>query len=136
MRFIKLFALSLWACPLSSHAQTIRTLFMSTDFYTAIRISLQTAVPQATGSERGPVINFSTEMISVNGRSLSLSTIKGLSFTVQTVDGIMDQTLATNERDKVNVYLLNGQLVRSNAKDLEGLPKGVYIVNGKKYVVK
>ena len=35
-----------------------------------------------------------------------------------------------------NVYDLNGQLVRSNATSLDGLRKGIYIVNRKKVVVK
>lgn len=35
-----------------------------------------------------------------------------------------------------NVYNLSGQLVRRNATSLEGLAKGVYIHNGKKYIVK
>lgn len=34
------------------------------------------------------------------------------------------------------VYNMNGQLVRSGSASLEGLQKGVYIVNGKKYIVK
>jgi len=37
---------------------------------------------------------------------------------------------------KTNVYNINGQIVRQNTDDLSGLPKGVYIVNGKKYLVK
>ena len=35
-----------------------------------------------------------------------------------------------------DVYNLSGMKVRSNATSLEGLSKGIYIVNGKKYVVK
>lgn len=35
-----------------------------------------------------------------------------------------------------NVYDLNGVLVRKNTHTIQGLPKGIYIVNGKKYVVK
>ena len=35
-----------------------------------------------------------------------------------------------------NVYNLNGQLVRRNAASLDGLAHGVYVVNGKKVVVK
>ena len=35
-----------------------------------------------------------------------------------------------------DVYSLSGQKVRSQAKDLKGLPAGVYIVGGKKVVVK
>ena len=35
-----------------------------------------------------------------------------------------------------DVYSIDGQLVRSKVNNLNGLPKGVYIVNGKKYVKK
>lgn len=35
-----------------------------------------------------------------------------------------------------DVYNLNGMKVRSNATSLDGLTKGIYIVDGKKYVVK
>ena len=34
------------------------------------------------------------------------------------------------------VYNLNGQVVRANADDLTGLQKGIYIVGGKKIMVK
>lgn len=35
-----------------------------------------------------------------------------------------------------NVYNMQGQIVRQNVTNLQGLPKGAYIVNGKKYVIK
>ena len=35
----------------------------------------------------------------------------------------------------VDIYTLDGRLVRSKAKSLDGL-KGVYIINGKKYIKK
>ena len=35
-----------------------------------------------------------------------------------------------------NIYNLNGQLVRANATSHDGLAKGVYIQNGKKFIVK
>lgn len=41
--------------------------------------------------------------------------------------------------DKVvcgDIYNMNGQLVKKNATTLDGLPKGIYIINGKKYIVK
>ena len=38
--------------------------------------------------------------------------------------------------DNATVYSVNGQIVRTNAKSLNGLAKGVYVVNGKKVVVK
>lgn len=39
-------------------------------------------------------------------------------------------------RSTGNVYNLQGVLVKANAVDFEGLPAGIYIVNGKKYSVK
>ncbi|MBP3827960.1 MAG: leucine-rich repeat protein [Prevotella sp.] len=47
--------------------------------------------------------------------------------------GIQDITLDEGPQD---VYSLSGQKVRSQAKDLKGLPAGVYIVGGKKIFVK
>lgn len=34
------------------------------------------------------------------------------------------------------VYNIKGQVIRNNSTSVEGLPKGLYIVNGKKYMVK
>jgi hypothetical protein len=34
------------------------------------------------------------------------------------------------------VVSINGQVVRRGSTSLEGLPKGIYIINGKKYFVK
>lgn len=35
-----------------------------------------------------------------------------------------------------NVYNMQGQIIRQNVTNLQGLPKGAYIVNGKKFVIK
>ena len=61
------------------------------------------------------------------------------------VDGVIDGG-ATNAIEGIvgdsqtktdnKVYNMNGQVVRNNSASLEGLPKGVYIVNNKKYIVK
>lgn len=45
-----------------------------------------------------------------------------------------DKTIQ-NGTDK-NIYNLNGQLIRSNTTDTEGLPRGLYIIGGKKIAVK
>ncbi len=48
--------------------------------------------------------------------------------------GVRDVTTA---RPKTfTVYSLSGQIVRQNTTTLQGLPRGLYIVNGKKYLVK
>ena len=44
--------------------------------------------------------------------------------------------IVTVEKGQSNIYSLNGQLVRAKATSLEGLRKGVYVVNGQKVVVK
>ncbi len=48
------------------------------------------------------------------------------------IQGIVDDL---NARES-NIYNLNGQLVRANANSRNGLAKGVYIQNGKKFIVK
>lgn len=61
------------------------------------------------------------------------------------VDGVIDGNEPTAIEGIVNgseakadnkVYNMNGQVVRNSSASLEGLPKGVYIVNNKKYIVK
>lgn len=49
--------------------------------------------------------------------------------------GITDVNVAENVKNG-DVYSINGVKVRSNANTLNGLAKGIYIMNGKKYVVK
>ena len=39
-------------------------------------------------------------------------------------------------RKAANIYNLQGLLVRTQATSLEGLQPGIYIMNGRKYVVK
>ncbi|MCM1313318.1 MAG: DUF4859 domain-containing protein [Bacteroides sp.] len=43
---------------------------------------------------------------------------------------------ADNQADNGVVYDLSGRVVRTNAASVAGLAKGVYILNGKKYIVK
>ncbi|WP_455063668.1 adhesin [Prevotella fusca] len=50
------------------------------------------------------------------------------------IDNIV--TEESNNEIMGTVYNLNGQVVRAGATSLEGLPKGIYIVNNKKYIVK
>lgn len=61
------------------------------------------------------------------------------------IDGVIDgdttnsiEAIENDINSKANnkVYNMNGQLVRNGSTSLEGLPKGVYIVNNKKYIVK
>ena len=55
-----------------------------------------------------------------------------------TVNGIADAILPTlsSTQPPMNVYSTSGILIRENATTLEDLPKGIYIIGGKKRVVK
>lgn len=51
--------------------------------------------------------------------------------------GIAEAIIAPAENAiRGNIYTLSGQLVRQNATTTEGLAKGIYVSNGKKFVVK
>ena len=49
---------------------------------------------------------------------------------------VVNFVVQQNIQDNKVVYNLNGQVVRENNASLEGLSKGVYVVNGKKIVVR
>lgn len=55
--------------------------------------------------------------------------------TITAIEGIQAD-IAANQKPSGDIYSINGQLVRRGSSSLEGLPKGIYIVNNKKYVVK
>lgn len=61
------------------------------------------------------------------------------------IEGVVDQVngdvtaiegIEAEQQHNGNIYNLNGQLVRQGATSTEGLPSGLYIVGGKKVVVK
>ena len=61
------------------------------------------------------------------------------------IEGVVDQVngdvtaiegIEAAQQHNTNIYNLNGQLVRQGATSTEGLPSGLYIVGGKKVVVK
>lgn len=62
--------------------------------------------------------------------------INGVNATGYETTGIED-IIADNTLPEVfNIYNVSGQVVRKNATSLDGLAKGIYIVAGKKYIVK
>ena len=63
------------------------------------------------------------------------SGIKAVNFDIDDTTGLMEITNANNSLP-ADIYGLGGQLIRKKSNNTEGLPKGVYIVNGKKMVVK
>lgn len=89
------------------------------------------------GATTFPMANTAAHTITINGTVYSLDDIESLRFDVRTeeVTAINDIEANDNENDG-NVYTLGGTMVRKGNATLEGLPKGVYILNKKKIVVK
>ena len=54
---------------------------------------------------------------------------------VTAIEGI-ENSMEVSKKRNSNIYNLNGQLVRSNSTSVDGLDKGIYIIGGKKVVVK
>ena len=72
--------------------------------------------------------------ITVSGaeaQNYEISYVNG-KLTITQSDGIKIVSL----EQPVDVYNIQGQKVRSNVTSFEGLPKGVYIINGRKVVIK
>jgi len=72
-----------------------------------------------------------------SSRSMAIATFDGINEdndeTTEIIRIEEDGRMVTSPRG--NVYTVNGQKVRENGT-LEGLKKGIYVINGKKYVVK
>lgn len=69
---------------------------------------------------------------SSNASVLSLSLFDDSSITP--IETVKEDDLNRDTSGKV--YSISGVLMKNNAADLNNLPKGIYVVNGKKYVVK
>lgn len=53
------------------------------------------------------------------------------------INGVQEDGIINNIFDgPTGIYTINGQLIRKDATSLEGLSKGIYIVNGKKIAIK
>ena len=70
------------------------------------------------------------------------SNAKDSEFSISLFDDSSTTPIETIKVDDLNrdtsgkVYSISGVLMKNNAADLNNLPKGIYVVNGKKYVVK
>ena len=70
------------------------------------------------------------------------SNSKASEYSISLFDDSSTTPIETVKVDDLNrdtsgkVYSISGVLVKNNAADLNNLPKGIYVVNGKKYVVK
>ena len=90
--------------------------------------------------------HFTQHSLPINGFRCWIATssdvqAKTISFFIDGVEegyitAIDQNVINTSETPSGTVYNVNGQVVRRNATSVEGLPKGIYIMNNKKYIVK
>lgn len=83
----------------------------------------------------GPKADLAEGRLYADGRSMLLSRISEIRFHVETeIDNGIEDIQVAPQTDN-NVYSIDGRLVRENAASLSGLPKGMYIMNGKKLCI-
>lgn len=109
-------------------------------FFKGRSISLESSTDELpiAGWRIAETLNGSTTTREVSGSLLSIEmpTCTKLAITaiIGTPDGINTINTVPNNLRSSNVYDLNGRMVRSGSTSLEGLPRGIYIVGGRKVV--
>lgn len=86
--------------------------------------------------KEGPRMLHKDRVFRLDGKEINASDIQYIRIAKTMVSAIREIDVQPVPRVDNNVYSINGQLVRRNADTLDNLPKGIYIVNGKKHIVK
>ena len=86
--------------------------------------------------KEGPRMLHKDRVFRLDGKEINASDIQYIRIAKTMVSAIREVNVQPERRNDNNVYSINGQLVRRNADTLDNLPKGIYIVNGKKHIVK
>lgn len=84
-----------------------------------------------------PMVRMAEKTITINGKAYSLAGIESVRFDVRKEElSAINNVEASGTPADGNVYTLGGTLVRKGDDAKGNLPKGVYIMNKKKIVVK
>lgn len=87
---------------------------------------------RASGQEKMKAYRATFQVPSTMATAKTMNTVfVGEGGSVTAIDDVQ-----VSPQGSFDVYHINGMLVKKNAIDLNGLDKGIYIINGKKYVVK
>ena len=84
----------------------------------------------------GPRMLQKDRVFRLDGKEINASDIQYIRIAKTMVSAIREVDVRPVPHADNNIYSINGQLVRRNADTLDNLPKGIYIVNGKKHIVK
>ena len=82
----------------------------------------------------GPKAYMEDKRLVIGGRSMLLPRVREIRFFIDTE--VIDEVKPVEVPEVADIYSLDGRLVRKNAASTEDLPKGLYIMSGKKMVVK
>ncbi|MBO5537993.1 MAG: hypothetical protein J5971_02960 [Prevotella sp.] len=121
--------------PLAAQAAEEEQTFMNVN-----TTSGQTLTAMLTNTDAlfSPMLYNKERRLVVNGQSYGISEIASITFEKRMVDGISDAAILKQQAEsrKQTVYDISGRPV-GTVGDMPGsLPKGVYMVNGKKFIVK
>lgn len=86
--------------------------------------------------KEGPRMLHKDRVFRLDGKEINASDIQYIRIAKTMVSAIREIDVQPVPHVDNNVYSINGQLVRRNADTLDNLPRGIYIVNGKKHIVK
>ena len=86
--------------------------------------------------KEGPRMLHKDRVFRLDGKEINASDIQYIRIAKTMVSAVREVNVQPVPHVDNNVYSINGQLVRRNADTLDNLPKGIYIVNGKKHIVK
>ena len=99
-------------------------------YYTGVVFTPQTAIVKLE-KDNGASASTAKQIYYEHGfLNLDDSSTTGIN-TLPATDTSVSSPVSNN-----NVYSVYGQIVRRGTTSLEGLPAGLYIVNGKKYVIR
>lgn len=94
----------------------------------------------------GPMFCPAVKTLTINGTSYNTEDVKEIRFDIRQVDAIQDIEVIRSHITDGIIYNLNGQVVgrigtsedtqTPNRPSMEGLPKGIYIVNSRKIIIR
>ena len=84
----------------------------------------------------GPRLYYKTNEFTINGKRYATADIDHIRIEKTMISAINDIDNDTPMHRDGKVYNINGQIVKDDASSLSYLPKGIYIINGKKYIAK
>lgn len=124
-------ALVLYCMPCNAQTDLVEAyLFKATTTDGKTESLLLTQAETATG----PRLYQKERSIKILGTKHDLKEIKSIRIEKTTVSAI---ELKENDKPKnTTIYNINGQAISDNTASLRSLPKGIYIRNGKKFIVK